>query len=59
MAALASGDRLARLDEGRVYCPFGRNDVDVDWCYTCPSFKGSGQDRTGTTWLRCSGAANR
>src|SRR5688572_13086526 len=28
----------ALVSDGRVHCPHGSGDVDVDWCYTCPSF---------------------
>jgi hypothetical protein len=45
----------ALVSDGRVHCPHGSGDVDVDWCYTCPSFGGTHQDARGSNWVRCSG----
>jgi len=57
VTALQRSARPARLVvEGRVSCPYSRRDIDVDWCYTCPSFRGT---FAGGVWLRCAGSPAR
>jgi hypothetical protein len=41
------------VDEGRVGCPRSTHDVDVDWCFACPSFEGPTEDGHGNRLMRC------
>lgn len=53
ISALRAGSVTLIPEEGRVACPRSTHDVDVDWCFTCPSFAGLTEDGTGNQQLRC------
>jgi hypothetical protein len=53
ISALRTDSVTLIADEGRVACPRSRHDVDVDWCFTCPSFEGPTEDGNGNILVRC------
>lgn len=59
-AAFLRPDRVASLvSDGRVSCPYGLGDVDVDRCFGCPSYEGTFEGKAGGTWLRCRATLHR